>query len=36
MYPDIDAVVRLLSDEILPQTMERWSWNPEPVVAHEQ
>jgi len=35
MYPDIDAVVRLLSDEILPQTMERWSWNPEPVVAHE-
>lgn len=32
LYPDIDAAHRLLSDGLLPQCAERWSWNPEPVV----
>ncbi|GAB6277598.1 MAG: histidine ammonia-lyase [Rectinema sp.] len=35
MYPDIDAVVSLLNDKILAQGMDRWSWNPEPVVPCE-
>jgi histidine ammonia-lyase len=36
LYPDIDAVMRLLSDEVLPQSIERWSWNPEPVVPCDE
>jgi len=35
MYPDIDAIVRLLSDELVPQSIEKWSWSPEPVVPCE-
>ncbi len=36
MYPDIDAVVQLLGDALLPQCSERWCWNPEPVVPLEE
>jgi histidine ammonia-lyase len=35
MYPDIDAAVTLLHDDTLPQSIEHWSWNPEPVVPCE-
>jgi hypothetical protein len=36
MYPDIDAVVELVSDGTLPGSTDRWSWNPGPVVPCEE
>ena len=36
MYPDIDAVVELVSDGTLPESIDRWSWNPGPVVPCEE